>query len=50
MVEDIHFLTLAKHKEIVFNIISSNDRIIQDKSRFEKCIYMAYENLTKTEA
>jgi hypothetical protein len=60
MVEDIHFLTLAKNNEIVFNIISSNDRIniicsfkegiIQDKSRFEKCIYMAYENLTKTEA
>lgn len=60
MFEDIHFLTLAKNNEIVFNIISSNDRIniicsfkegvIQDKRRFEECIYMAYENLTKTEA
>ena len=57
--EDIHFLTLAKDKEIVFNIISSNDHIniicsfkegvIQDKRRFEECIYMAYENLMKTE-
>lgn len=60
MFEDIHFLILAKDKEIVFNIISSNDNIniicsfkegiIQDKRRFEECIYMAYENLTKTEA
>jgi hypothetical protein len=58
-VEDIHFLTLAKDKEIVFNIISSNEHIniicsfkegiIQDKSRFEQCIYMAYDNLIKTE-
>jgi hypothetical protein len=58
-IEDIHFLTLAKNKEIVFNIISSNDHIniicsfkegiIQDKSRFEQCIYMAYDNLSKTE-
>jgi hypothetical protein len=57
--EDIHFLTLAKNKEIVFNIISSNDHIniicsfkegiIQDKKRFEECIYMAYDNLSKTE-
>lgn len=53
--EDIHFLTLAKDKEIVFNIISSNDNvniicsfkegIIQDKVRFEECIYKAYESL-----
>ena len=59
MVEDIHFLTLAKDKEIVCNIISSNDNIniicsfkegvIQDKSRFEECIYKAYEHLIKTE-
>jgi hypothetical protein len=53
--EDIHFLTLAKNKEIVFNIISSNDNlniicsfkegIIADKQRFEECIYKAYESL-----
>ena len=58
-IEDIHFLILAKDKEIVFNIISSNDNIniicsfkegvIQDKSRFEECIYKAYEHLIKTE-
>lgn len=59
MFEDIHFLLLANDKEIIFNTISSNDNIniicsfkegiIQDKKRFEECIYMAYENLTKTE-
>ena len=58
--EDIHFLTLAKNKEIVFNIISSNDHIniicsfkegvLEDKRRFEECIYMAYEHLIKSEA
>jgi hypothetical protein len=56
MIEDIHFLTLAKDKEIVFNIISSNDNIniicsfkegvIGDKKRFEECIYKAYESLS----
>jgi len=57
--EDIHFLTLAKDKEIVFNIISSNDSIniicsfkegvIQDKGRFEECIYKAYESLLQVQ-
>jgi hypothetical protein len=56
--EDIHFLTLAKDKEIVFNIISSNDNIniicsfkegvINDTKRFEQCIYEAYESLINT--
>lgn len=55
-IEDIHFLTLAKDKEIVFNIISSNDNIniicsfkegvIGDIVRFEKCIYEAYKSLS----
>jgi hypothetical protein len=54
--KDIHFLTLAKDKEIVFNIISSNDNIniicsfkegvIGDTVRFEECIYAAYESLS----
>jgi hypothetical protein len=56
IIEDIHFLTLAKNKEILFNIISSNDNIniicsfkegvIEDKKRFEECIYKAYESLS----
>jgi len=56
--KDIHFLILAKNKEIVFNIISSADNIniicsfkegvIQDKERFEQCIYKAYEELIET--
>jgi hypothetical protein len=56
--EDINFLTLAKDKEIVFNIISSNDNvniicsfkegIIKDTKRFEQCIYEAYESLINT--
>jgi len=56
--EDIHFLTLAKDKEIVFNIISSGDNIniicsfkegiIKDTERFEKCIYEAYDTLITT--
>lgn len=55
-IEDIHFLTLAKDKEIVFNIISCDDNIniicsfkegvIGDTARFEECIYAAYESLS----
>ena len=55
-IENIHFLTLAKDKEIVFNIISSNDNIniicsfkegvIKDKALFENSIYEAYKSLT----
>lgn len=54
-IEDVHFLTLAKNKEIVFNIISSNDTIniicsfkegvIQDKDKFKESIYKAYDSL-----
>ena len=53
------FLTTAKRKEIIFNIIScNNDKIniicsfkngvIADKVRFEKCIYDAYHSLITT--
>jgi hypothetical protein len=58
MIEDIHFLTIAKGNEIVFNIISSNDKInvicsfrdgvISDIRRFESCIYQAYMSLVNT--
>ena len=57
-INNIHFLTLAKDKEIVFNIISSGENIniicsfkegtIKDKEHFEKCIYEAYDSLMKT--
>lgn len=52
---DIHFLITTKIDEIVFNIISCEDKVniicsfrkgrIQDKKRFEKCIYKAYNSL-----
>jgi hypothetical protein len=55
--EDIHFFTRARDKEIVFNIISSNDNInvicsfkegqIKDKARYEQCIYTAYDSLLR---
>ena len=58
--EDIHFLILAKNKEIVFNIISAIDNvniicsfkegIIKDKERFEQCIYKAYEELVQIQS
>jgi hypothetical protein len=54
-IEDIHFVTKAKDHEIIYNIISYEDKInivlsfqegvIQDKVRFEECIYKAYEEL-----
>jgi hypothetical protein len=58
-VSNIHFLTTSKHKEIIFNIISCNNKkiniicsfkkgVITDKVRFEKCIYDAYESLITT--
>ena len=56
--DNIHFLILAKNKEIVFNIISSGENIniicsfkegiVKDKERFEKCIYEAYDSLITT--
>ena len=51
-IEDIHFLTLAKDKEIVFSIISSNNNIniiCSFKEGIEKCIYEAYDSLIRTE-
>jgi hypothetical protein len=55
--EDIHFFTRARDKEIVFNIISSNDNIniicsfkegqIKDTARYEQCIYTAYDSLLR---
>jgi hypothetical protein len=57
-VKNIHFLTTAKNREIIFNCISYNDSIniiysfkkgiIKDKARFEQCVYHAYESLIKT--
>ena len=57
-VKNIHYLVTAKNKEIVFNCISYKDSInivysfkkgsIEDKTRFEQCVYDAYENLIKT--
>jgi hypothetical protein len=56
-VDDIHFFIRAKGKEIIFNIISSNDNIniicsfkegqIKDKARYEECIYRAYTSLLR---
>ena len=55
--KNIHFLTTAKNREIIFNCISCNDTInivysfkkgvIKDKARFEQCVYDAYESLIK---
>jgi len=57
-IDKIHFITTAKDKEIVFNIISSNNNIniicsfkegiVKDKERFEKCVYDAYNSLINT--
>lgn len=58
-VNNIHFVTTSKNKEIIFNIISCNNEkiniicsfkngVIEDKLRFEKCIYDAYESLIST--
>jgi hypothetical protein len=54
-ISDIHFLLTTKMDEIIFNIISCDDKIniicsfkkgrIVDKKRFEKCIYKAYNRL-----
>jgi len=58
-ISDIHFLTTTKMDEIVFNIISCEDKVniicsfkegrIKDKKRFEKCIYRAYNSLINEE-
>lgn len=55
--KNMRFLLNPKHKEIVYNIISFNNKInivcsfnegiIKDKKRFEKCIYKAYKSLLK---
>ena len=54
-IKDAHVITIPQNCEIVFNIISSDDNInlicsfkedvIQDKKRYEECIYKAYESL-----
>lgn len=54
-VTDIHFATVAKNREIVFNIISCKDKVnivcsfkkgrITDKERFRSCIEQAYKSL-----
>ena len=56
--KNVHFLTAAKNREIIFNCISYKDSInivysfkkgsIKDKTRFETCVYDAYESLIKT--
>jgi hypothetical protein len=58
-ITDIHFLTTANSKEIIYNIISFENNInlicsfmkngpIQNKKRYEKCIYKAYDLLLKS--
>ena len=58
-VSNICFLSSAKNKEIKYNIISCNNEkiniicsfkngVIEDKARFEKCIYDAYQSLITT--
>lgn len=54
LIDDIHFLINAKHSEIVYNIISSNNNIniicsfkegtIKDPELFEQSIYKAYDS------
>ena len=53
-IEDVHFLTKPTYKEVIFNIISSNDNMniicsfkegVIEKERFEQCIYKAYSEL-----
>ena len=54
-ISNIHFLTNAKNKEIIYNIISSGDNIniicsfkkglIKNKKKFKKCINTAYYKL-----
>ena len=54
-VTDIHFLTTAKSREIVYNIISSGDKIniilsfrrgvVADKERLNRCLRDAHQNL-----
>jgi hypothetical protein len=58
-ISNIHFLTTAKNKEIIYNIISSNnninivcsfqENIIKDKKRFEQCIYASYNSLLRND-
>jgi len=57
---NIHFLTTAKQKECVFNIISTGDKIniivtfkqnvVHDKDQFKSCISKAYESLVHAES
>jgi hypothetical protein len=52
---DMHFLTIAKNKEVIYNIVSSGNNVniictfkqgqIQNKKKFEKAIYKAYNEL-----
>lgn len=54
-ITDIHFATVAKNREIIFNIISCKDKVniicsfkkgrIEDKERFQSCIEEAYKSL-----
>lgn len=54
-ISDIHFATVAKNREIVFNIISCGDAVniicsfkkgrIEDKERFQSCVEEAYKSL-----
>lgn len=57
-ISNIHFLTNARNKEIIYNIISSGDNIniicsfkkgvIKNKKKFKKCIHTAYYKLINT--
>jgi len=55
-INDMHFIIAPKNKEIVYNIVSSNEEniniicsfkkgIIKNKKRFKKCIYKAFKEL-----
>jgi hypothetical protein len=55
-INDMHFIIAPKNKEIVYNIVSSNEQniniicsfkkgIIKNKKRFKKCIYKAFKEL-----
>lgn len=57
-INNIHFLSAAKNREIIVSCISYKDTIhimysfkkgsIKDKARFEQCVYDAYDSLIKT--
>ena len=53
---DAHFQITPRNKEIIFNVLSCSsvinitcsfkEGVIEDKERYEKCIYVAYDEIT----